>query len=145
MKKLYFNITIDASPEYVYENMINPDSYRLWTASFCEGSYFEGSWNTNDKIQFLSPEGGGMYSEIAKNIPNEYLSIRHLGMIKDGIIDTESSEVKGWVNALENYTFKRNGIKTELSIDIDVTEEYEEYMNEAWPKALSTLKMLCES
>jgi hypothetical protein len=145
MKKLYFNIEIDASPAQVYKTMINADSYRLWTSSFCEGSYFEGSWSTNDKIQFLSPEGGGMYSEIAKNIPNEYISIRHLGMIKDGIIDTESNDVKGWANALENYTFKQNGNKTELLIDIDITEEHEEYMNEAWPRALSILKMICES
>ncbi len=145
MKKLHYKIEIDATCNQVYEAMINSDNYREWTSAFSEGSYFEGSWNTNEKIQFLSPEGGGMYSEIAENIPNEYISIRHLGMIKDGIIDTESIEVKSWANALENYTFKQNGHKTELLIDIDVTEGHEEYMNETWPQALSKLKMICES
>jgi hypothetical protein len=145
MKKLFFSILIDAPKEVVYSKMIELESYKIWTAPFCEGSYYEGSWNANEKMRFLSPENGGMIAEIAVNQPNEYISIRHLGFINNGIEDTESEKVRSMFPAYENYTFETKDKFTELKIDLDMTEEFEQYMNEAWPKALSQLKEICEA
>lgn len=145
MKKLHFELEINAPSHRVYNTMIEDRTYREWAAAFGEGCYFEGSWNTNDKIRFLSPQGGGMLSEIAMNKANEYISIRHLGMIINGKEDTQSEAVKAWVPAYENYTLVKTGEKTQLKIDLDIADEWEEFMSESWPQALSILKEICES
>lgn len=86
-----------------------------------------------------------MTSVIAENRPHEFLSIRHLGIIKDGVEDTESEEARSWAPAFENYTFSASGTSTELAVDMDVTPEFEEYMVETWPKALAKLKAISEA
>jgi hypothetical protein len=68
------------------------------------------------------------------------MSIKHLGEIRDGniIIDTVRS------TAFENYIFSEKDGITTLSVATDMVEEYVEYMNDAWHKALVLLKDLCE-
>jgi hypothetical protein len=119
-------------------------NFKLWTEAFIEGSYFEGSWNKGERIKFLTPAGEGMSSIIAENIPFEFLSIKHLGFIKNGVEDVESPEVKSWAPVFENYTFRDRDGATELNVDMDVVQEFEEHMNSAWPKALARLKGICE-
>jgi hypothetical protein len=144
MKKIHFSILIDAAPEAVWEAMLEPDTYKLWTAEFTEGSYYEGSWEEGQKIRFMAPGGGGMTSVIAASRPYEFISIKHLGFIKDGVEDTESEEVRKWAPAFENYSFSRVGDGAELKVEIDVTPDFEEYMQNVWPKALARLKSICE-
>ena len=72
------------------------------------------------------------------------MSIRHLGLVKDGVEETSSEEVKQWAGALENYTLKTEGGKTELVVDLDVNDDWVEYMQNTWPKALQRLKELAE-
>lgn len=102
MKTLHFTTLIHASREAVWNVMFAPETYKIWTAEFSEGSYFEGSWAKGERIRFLSPDGCGMTSVIAENRPHEFLSIRHLGIIKDGVEDTESEEARSWAPAYEN-------------------------------------------
>jgi len=145
MKKLKFSVHIHAPREHVWETMLSPLTYQAWTAAFCEGSYFEGSWDTGQRIRFLAPNGKGMTAVIAENRTNEYISIKHLGFIDGGIEDTQSEQVRSWVPAFENYTFRDADGVTELTIDQDIADEYEKYMVETWPKALEKLKELCEA
>jgi hypothetical protein len=105
MKRSGFSVAIAASKRKVWNTMLEPDSYRAWTAAFGEGSYYEGSWNKGAKIRFLSPGGDGMTAEIAENRPFEFVSIRHRGIIKNGVDDTESLAARAWASAFENYTF----------------------------------------
>lgn len=144
MKTLHFATRINASPQVVWEVMLAPDTYRSWTAEFDEGSSFEGSWNKGDRILFLGPGGCGMVAVINDSRPYEFLSIKHLGEVKNGVEDTESEAVRAWAPAYENYTFSSDGAATELAVDMDVAPAWEEYMQEAWPKALAKLKALCE-
>ena len=85
-----------------------------------------------------------MISEIAENRLHEYLSLRHCGLINEGVEDTGSEQARSWASALENYTFVGVGAATELRIDQDITPEFEQYMLDTWPKALAALKALCE-
>ena len=141
-----FQIHIAASPREVWQHMLDPKDYTDWTTAFCEGSYFEGSWDQGSDIRFLSPQGGGMISRIAAHRPAEFLSIEHLGYISnDGVEDTQSEQIKSWAPAFENYHFIAQNGGTLLRIDQDVTEEYDEYMQTAWPKALERLKSICEA
>ncbi len=145
MKKLVFTTFIDAPRETVWDRMLAPATYERWTAAFAEGSRFEGSWAEGARIRFLGPDGsGGMVSMIEANRRPAFLSILHLGIVKDGVEDTTSEAVKGWAGAHENYTFSEKGTGTELKIELDVTPDFEDFMNETWPKALGRLKEVCE-
>lgn len=143
-KRLDFSITIDAPRRTVWDAMISPDGYRYWTAAFAEGSHFKGSWEKGGKIHFLAPNGEGMVAEIADNRPLEHISIRHLGMVKDGVEDTTSPEATAWAPAYENYSFADEGRGTKVSVELDTVLEYEQYMRDTFPKALALLKLLCE-
>jgi len=145
MKRLQFAATIAAKREAVWKAMLAPDTFRQWTAEFAEGSYFEGSWDQGERIRFLTPSGEGMSSVIAESRPPEFMSIKHVGFIKDGIEDTGSEAVRSWAPAFENYTLSDAGSSTSVRVDIDVTPDYEEYMEKTWPKALARLKAICES
>ncbi|RMF59106.1 MAG: SRPBCC domain-containing protein [Calditrichaeota bacterium] len=144
LKQLQFSILIHAPVKVVWDKMLGAETYTRWTAPFTEGSYFEGEWDEGSKIKFLSPSGDGMIAEIAENRPHEFISIRHIGFIVDGVEDTESDSVRSWAPAYENYTFQEQPEGTLLTIDQDVTPDFEEYMKEVWPKALQILKQLCE-
>ena len=85
-----------------------------------------------------------MSSMIVENRSPEYLSIKHLGIIKDGVEDTASPESRQWSSAFENYTFTEKENATELKVDLDVAPEWEDFMEAAWPKALVRLKEICE-
>lgn len=145
MKRLQFSTAIQAPRELVWETVIGPVTYRIWTAAFTEGSYFEGTWAQGQRMRFLAPGGNGLVSEIAELRPREFLSIKHLGEIKGGVEDTESEAVRSWTPCFENYTFTQVGAATELTVDMDMAESFEEYMTKTWPKALSLLKALCEA
>ncbi len=144
MKKLQYKISINASKETVCDTMLDKESFKKWTEIFMPGSYYEGSWEKGAKIKFLAPNGEGMSSVIAENKKYEFISIKHLGIIKNGDVDLESKEAKEWVPAFENYSFNEQNGTTEVKVDVDVNEEWIKYFNETWPKALNVLKEICE-
>ena len=144
VRRIQFQATIEAPVSVVWETMLGAKSYPRWTAPFSEGSYYEGSWEQGSRIRFLSPSGDGMIAEIAENRPHELISIRHLGYIVKGTEDTDSEAVRAWAPAYENYAFSSVPEGTELVVDQDVTEDFEQLMRRMWPKALELLKQLCE-
>lgn len=145
MEKLVFSTSINATPEKVWNILWTDATYRKWTAAFMEGSYAVTDWKEGSKVLFLDGKGMGMVSRIAVNRPNEYMSIEHLGEVKDGVEDTTSDRVKAWAGAHENYTLKKNNGQTELTIDMDITEEFKEMFAQIWPKALANVKALSEN
>lgn len=147
-ERMFFEILIKASPEKVYQTMLNDKTYRDWTSAFSEGSYFKGSWEKGSKILFLSlGKNGemGMVSRIEENIPSKFVSIKHLGLVENGVEVTSGPSVEDWAGAFENYTFQEKDGKTLLKIDLDSNEEFKGYFETTWPKALDRLKSLCES
>ena len=152
MKKLQYNVDINAPVSRVYDTMLglhHKSTYEQWTALFNPTSTYEGSWDKGGKILFLGVdekgEKGGMVSRIAENIPYQFVSIQHYGLIKGDEEITEGPEVEKWANGFENYSFKENNGTTTVTVDLDTTEEFMAYMNEAYPKALEKLKELCEN
>ncbi len=145
MTTLTFHIDIQAPCRQVWQTMLSPDGYRAWTAAFCEGSTYEGSWDEGAAIRFLGPGGGGMVAEIAEHRAAEWVSIRHLGMIEQGVADTTSDKVRAWAPACENYRFEAlPGGGCRLTVTLDAIPEYEAYMLDTYPKALALLKAGCE-
>lgn len=151
MKKTTFNINIDAPADKVYDVMLgisNKATYEQWTAPFNPTSSYEGSWTKGSKILFVGTdengEKGGMVSRIAEITPNKFVSIQHYGLVKADVEITEGPEVEKWANGCENYTFEENNGTTVVTVDLDITDDFTDYMNETYPKALSTLKEICE-
>lgn len=129
--------------------MLDDKPYREWTAAFNPGSYYKGDWSKGSKILFLGPdpktgEEGGMVSRIAENKPYEFISIEHLGIVKNGVEDTTSEEARKWAPAFENYAFKEKGGATEVLVEMDIEDENKKMFEEMWPKALQKLKEIAE-
>lgn len=151
MKKLQFKISINAPLEKVFDHMLgiqNKSTYEQWTALFNPTSSYEGNWTKGSKMLFIGTdekgEKGGMVSEIAENIPNQFVSIRHYGLVQANVEITEGPEVEKWANGFENYSFEVNNGITKVTVDLDMTEEFMDFMNKTYPKALAKLKELCE-
>lgn len=144
MKKLEFSITINAGPEKVWEIITGKDTYRQWTALFAEGSSVQTDLKKGSKALFLDGKGNGMVSEIVESIPGKFLSIHHLGEVKGGVEDTTSYQGEQWGDAFENYTLKEVDGKTVWLVNMDMNEEYVQYMEDTWPLALAKVKELAE-
>lgn len=145
MKRLRYDVTVHASPEVVWNTLFSLPTFRVWTAEFCEGSTVEGTWEEGTRMRFLGPDGSGMVSVIAESRPHRFLSIRHVGLLKEGVEVTETAEAAAWVPAFENYTLSPAGPSTDLTVDLDVPEDFVEFMADAWPRALAKVKALCEA
>lgn len=151
MQKLQFKIEINAPANKVYNFMLGLDdleTYKKWTSAFNPTSTYVGTWEKGSKIHFLGTDSegntGGMVSEIAENIPNSFVSIKHIGLLKDGIEVLEGPDVEKWAGGLENYSFNEVDQTTHLTIEVDTTDEYVSYFNETWVKALQILKEMSE-
>ncbi len=151
MKKLHYTINISAPAAKVYNAMLgleDKSTYESWTAAFNPTSTYKGSWEKGSKILFIGTDEngkvGGMVSEIADNIPNQFVSIRHYGMLDGEKEITEGPEVEKWAGGLENYSFEEKDGTTTVSVDTDATEEFSGYFDATWPKALAKLKEIIE-
>ncbi len=151
MNQLQFKITINATAEKVYTTMLGLDNistYEQWTALFNPTSSYEGNWNKGEKMLFVgvdeNGQKGGMVSRIEAHIPMQFVSIQHKGLMVGGQEIMEGPEVEKWANGLENYSFEETNGATTITVDLDTTEEFVDYMNENYPKALDKLKEICE-
>ena len=151
MKRLEFSISIRASKQKVYDVMLgitHKKTYEAWTAIFNPTSTYNGQWTQGSKMLFLGSdefgEQGGMVSEIAEMIPGEMVSIRHYGLYKSGEEITEGPEVDKWAGGIEQYVFKEEHGLTTVTVHLDSTDEFVDYMNDKYPKALEMLKRICE-
>lgn len=148
MQKLHFEILIHAKAQKVWDAVVLDSNYREWTTAFDPTCYFEGRWNKGDKILFLGltekGEKQGMVSEIAECRKYSFISIRHLGYLKDGKEDTSSEAIKAWAPSYEHYTFSELENATKFEVDMDVEEKYLEMFREMWPNALEKLRQVAE-
>ncbi|MFZ2831661.1 MAG: SRPBCC domain-containing protein [Minisyncoccia bacterium] len=150
MKKLQFVIVIDASREKVWNTLLEEETYREWTAPFSPaGSYFKGDWSKGSKILFIGidaetgKEDSGLFAEIVESRLHEFVSVKHLGEIKDGVEVPWSNHDQ---DGFENYTLTDKDGGTEVFVElINIPDEWTEMMNDAWPKALAKLKEIAEA
>lgn len=149
MKQFDLGIDIQAKPEDIWAAIISDKKYRVWTKVFDPHSYFEGGWQKGDRIKFLSfDENGnqrGMVSEIAESVHLKHLSIRHLGIISNGVEDYDSDAAKQWAPAYEKYYLEpvSEGV-VRFRVEADIDESEYDFFMEAWEKALVLLKQVCE-
>jgi Activator of Hsp90 ATPase homolog 1-like protein len=143
-----YSISINAPAEIVYNKMLEKATYEIWTSAFNPTSTFEGSWEKGSKILFIGINSDGkkegMVSEIAENIPNQYVSILHKGMLNGDVEITSGTEVDEWAGVTENYTFEEEDGITKLTVNLKIPENYKETFDAMWQNALEKLKEICE-
>jgi hypothetical protein len=144
MEKLNFTVSINASSEKVWQILWNDVTYRKWTSAFHEGSYAVSEWKERSKIQFLSPDGSGMYSIIDICKPNEFMAFKHLGVVKNFMEQPNDEETKAWSGGMETYSLKEENGTTLLECSLDSVEQFKEYFQSTFPKAMALLKDLAE-
>ena len=144
MQRLNFSVDINAAKEKVWDILWDDETYQKWTAAFSEGSYAKTDWDEGSKVLFLSKEGDGMYSTIARKIPNEFMSFKHMGVVKEGKEQPLDDETRKWSGAMENYALKETGGLTTLLVEMDATDDFADYFKETFPKALDKVKQLAE-
>lgn len=151
MKKLQFKKEINATSQKVYETMLGlkvKSTYEHWTAAFNPTSTYEGSWEKGSKIHFVGVDEngkkGGMVSEIEQHQPARFVSIRHYGFLDGDTEITTGEQVEKWAGGHEDYSFQENNGITTVTVDIDTVEDYADFFNNAYPKALDKLKEISE-
>jgi hypothetical protein len=145
MKKVCFSTMINAPKEKVWNILWSDQTYGAWTSVFSAGSRAITDWQQGSKVMFVSADGGGMYSVIEKATPHDFISFKHLGEVKDGQEQPPAKSSQSWAGATENYTLRQIGGTTELTVEMDITEEHREYFTQTFPKALEKVKELAEA
>ncbi len=144
IRKQIFTIEINATAEKVWQVLFDDQTYKVWTAAFCEGSYFTGDLKAGSRIHFLTNQGGGMYSDIIFCTPNQSVYFQHLGEIKDFKELPIDELTEKWSGSFENYILTEQADKTTLTVEIDLTADHIAYFEEAFPKGLLIVKQLAE-
>lgn len=144
MKKMHFSVEINSTAEKIWEVLWNDESYRKWTKPFEDTSFYKGKIAKGERIHFLTARGEGMYSDIISYEALKHVAFKHVGEIKDFIelpLDEKSSQ---WTGGIEEYFLKDKNNTIFLEVNTDSVEEYFDFMNEAFPKALAIVKELAE-
>lgn len=144
-KELHFSIDIHAGKQKVWETMLQPDTYKIWTNAAWPGSRYVGDWRQGAKIKFMGDETGGTLALIEIYTPFDYVFARHIALIAaDGLLDTSSEMAKEWTGAKEAYQFSGADGVTTLKVFIETNEKWADMFEEGWPVALKKLKEICE-
>jgi uncharacterized protein YndB with AHSA1/START domain len=146
VKTLKFDILIDATPQKVWDTMLEKETYKQWAGVSWPGSSYTGEWKQGASIRFTGDEGGGgTYAEITELEPYKKVAADHVAVIlEDGSLDRESDMAKGWIGTTEAYTFTGENGGTKLDVELTTNPEWASMFEEGWPKALEALKQLAE-
>lgn len=151
MEKLEFRKEINAPAEKVSETMLglnDKSTYEYWTAIFNPTSTYEGNWTRGSKILFVGVDEngkkGGMVSEVVENQPAKLVSIRHYGFLDGEKEVTSGEQVEKWTGGHEVYNFEENNGRTNVLVQLDSIDDFIDYFNDKYPKALDKLKEICE-
>ena len=145
METLSYETIIDAPLQKVWDILWGPETYNEWTKFFSSSvSHMKSDWIVGGKTYFVDSNNEGMVSTIdSLDEPNQIV-FKHLGMIKGGVEDTESMEVKQWSGSFEKYFLIDLEGKTKLHAEVQTEKDWQEHMNTGFTKGLEIVKNLAE-
>jgi hypothetical protein len=145
METLSYETVINASQQKIWDILWSPETYGEWTKFFGAGSTMKSDWKVDGKTYFLDSKGNGMVSTIdSLDEPNQIV-FKHLGVIKDGVEDTQSMEIMQWNGAFEKYFLIDLQGKTKLHAEVQTEKNFQELMNTGFTKGLEIVKNLAEN
>ncbi|MFZ5428592.1 MAG: SRPBCC domain-containing protein [Bacteroidota bacterium] len=141
-----FQVDINAPADKVYQQLIDDQGYREWTAVFNPTSHFVGTWEKDTEMLFVGhDENGvmhGMVSKIRENIPGKTIIMEHLRAYRTG--ENPNVDLDPWSGFFESYHLSEKGPSTVFMVETDTTPDFLDYFLVTWPKALAILKEMCE-
>jgi len=146
MQTVTHSISIQAPARHVWETMIAPESYRQWTAAAWPGSMYEGRWEQDASIRFISEDGSGTLAVITQFKPYTQIAARHMALLlKDSVPDESSELAKDWIGTSEEYHFEEaNGITT-LTTTLQTSPAFAPMFEKGFPIAMEALRSICEA
>ncbi|AYO57870.1 ATPase [Chryseobacterium sp. 6424] len=145
MATFNYEIIIKAPRQKIWDLLWNPETYKEWKQFFAPGSQFRSDWEVNGETFFLNAEGSGLYSTIKSLHEPAEVVFSHLGMVREGRVDTATVNQLEWSGAEEKYFLREiDSQTTELRAIIHTTRDIENMMNEGFSKGFEYLKTLAE-
>jgi hypothetical protein len=145
MIKLNYSIAINAKKKHIWETMLALETYQDWVKAFSADSKFIGKWKQGETILFFDPNLGGSRAVLEIFKPYDKILAKHISMVdKEGKENNGDEMAKKWLGSTESYSFIETGNTTKLEIEMTVDETFTEMFDTSWPKALETIKSLCE-
>jgi uncharacterized protein YndB with AHSA1/START domain len=144
MITLKYDIKIHATAQKVWNILWDTHTYSKWTQSFCETSQMQSDWKVGGETLFQDASGDGMVATIVELEQFKKVVFKHLGILKNGVPDTTSAEVREWNGTLEQYHLDEQGGITTLHAEIDTAEQYQDMMDRGFQQGFAVVKSLAE-
>lgn len=143
VEKLCFISEIPATPDVVWEKLWDQEAYKKWAGEFTPGSYYKGVLRKGNRIQFLAPDGDGMYSEITECNKHKNIVFKHIGWIHNYEEMPVDEETGRWTGNVESYQLIPHQAGTVLRVEVEAVEEHKDFFRKSLPKAFEKLNQLC--
>lgn len=144
-KELEFTTQINAHAKKVWDIMLDLDTYKEWTNVAWPGSTYEGDWKKGSDIRFAGTDGSGTLARITELDLYQRIVATHIAiLLTGGGEDRTSPDAKKWIGTTESYFFSEKDGKTNFTVKMKVTPDWEQMFNEGWPAALKKLKEMSE-
>ncbi|GJL74500.1 hypothetical protein [Nitrosomonas sp.] len=145
MEHLTYEIDINAPISTIWNTLVQSETYKVWVKAFSPKSYFDGEWIQGTEIRFLDPDMGGTKAVLEIVEPGKRLLAKHVALIsKEGKESTSGEMADKWLGTTEDYVLSREGDISKLVINIKTHEDFVPMFNDAWPKAIASIKELSE-
>jgi hypothetical protein len=144
MMTLSYDIVIQANAQTVWNILWDTHTYSKWTQPFSETSQMQSDWKIRGETLFQDASGNGMVATIVELEQFKKVVFKHLGVLKNGVLDSTSEDVQSWSGSLEKYFLNEQGETTTLSAEIETSEEYKDMMDRAFQQGFAIVKSLAE-
>lgn len=142
MKTVTYTIEINATPERVWHALWDDTNYEAWVLSFGQEAMAVSEWTEGSKVHFISPTGDGICSIIRELTPYQLIRFEHQCSIKNNLEITDTEE--SWQGSIESYTLEEINGKTVVHVSLDTLENYVDFFDTTFPKALEVVKKIAE-
>lgn len=144
METLSYEKVINAPLQKVWDVLWSPETYSEWTRFFAAGSQMKSDWKVGGKTYFMGSDNEGMVSTIDSLDEPRQVVFKHLGMVKDGVEDTQSKDIMEWSGVFEKYFLIDLEGKTKLHVEVQVEKSWKDHINKGFIKGLEIVQNLAE-
>lgn len=131
MKHIKKEFILNCGPQKAWQLVVDRSKYKVWAASFQEGSTYVGEMKLNETISFVDETGNGLVSKVVIFEPDKEIKFAFLGEVTDG----KYVEIPAFAEMTEHYVFEPVGNQTKMLVDVTMDDEYYDMMNDLWDKA----------
>jgi hypothetical protein len=144
MRQIKKLIHIDAPKEKVWDVLLGTETFPLWASAFSPGTHVTTDWQEGGHALFLDASGTGIVSRIASHVPNDHITMEHMGIVVGGKEDYDSKDALEWRGLMESYFVTETDGITTLIVESDTIDAYFDMSDAQWDEAILLIKQLAE-